>query len=204
MNNGLLLVISGPSGVGKTTIARHIEKELGGVFSVSMTTRPKTSKDTEGVDYTFVDRNRFEQHRDADDMLEWAQVFGHYYGTPRQPVVEALECGELVILEIDVEGARQVKNHLPKAFAIFIEPPNEQALLDRLRSRKREDESVIQRRFAEARQEIELARTSNVYDRFILNEDLSDTLRCVAELVTSQRQFVSDATPSRVKSKRRE
>ncbi len=188
MNNGLLLVLSGPSGVGKTTIARHIEKELGGVFSVSMTTRPKTVKDTEGVDYTFVNREQFERQRGAGEMLEWASVFDHFYGTPRRPVVEALERGELVILEIDVEGAIQVKIRLPDAFAIFIEPPNEQALLDRLRNRKRDDEAVIQRRFAEAKREIDRARSSQVYDRFIVNEDLSEAMSRAAEIVTSKRQ----------------
>ena len=191
--SGLLLVISGPSGVGKTTIARHVERELGGVFSVSMTTRPKTDKDTEGVDYTFVDPAEFERQRDAGELLEWARVFENYYGTPRRPVIEALERGELIILEIDVEGAVQVKHHLPEAFAIFIEPPNEQALLERLRSRQREDESVIQRRFAKARLEIERARSSNAYDRFIVNDDLSEAMGRATELVTSRRHIASDS-----------
>ncbi len=183
-STGLLLIISGPSGVGKTTITRHVEQELGGVFSVSVTTRPKSAADTQGVDYTFVDKAEFERRLDAGLLLEWADVFGQYYGTPREPVDAALADGQLVLLEIDVQGAVQVKKRMPQAFAIFIEPPSEQALLERLRGRQREDESIIQRRFAKARDEIARARSCGVYDRFIVNDDL-DTAK--QEAVSSVR-----------------
>jgi len=180
-DNGLLLIISGPSGVGKTTIAHHVEQAIDAVFSVSLTTRPKSDKDQEGVDYTFVDRETFKQRRDAGELLEWAEVFGNLYGTPRQPVEEAIGLGRTVVLEIDVEGAVQVKGNMPEAFAIFVDPPSEDVLLDRLRKRGREDEDVIQRRFHKARDEISRAHNCGAYDAFIVNDVLE---RATQEAVT--------------------
>ncbi|MFW6060397.1 MAG: guanylate kinase [Phycisphaeraceae bacterium] len=189
---GLLLIISGPSGVGKTTITHRVERELDAVFSISMTTRPKTAKDKEGSDYTFVTEDEFERHRDAGDLLEWAEVFEHYYGTPREPVERSLAEGRIVILEIDVQGAVQVKRNMPDAFAVFILPPGEDALLERLRKRKREDEATIQRRFAKAKQEIARARESGVYDVFIVNDELehavAETLRIIRKEVARRVQ----------------
>jgi len=184
---GMLLVISGPSGVGKTTITHQVESQLGAQFSVSMTTRPKTEKDTEGGDYYFVDREAFESTRDAGQLLEWADVFGNFYGTPRQPVEAALAEGKLVILEIDVQGAEQVKTNMPGAFALFVLPPNENVLLERLRGRKRDTEEVIQRRFAKAKDEIVRAWESGVYDQFIINRDLEHAVREAVELVQAER-----------------
>ena len=172
----MLLIISGPSGVGKTTIARAVQRELDAVFSVSMTTRPRTDADTPGVDYHFVDDAAFARHREAGELLEWAQVFDHCYGTPRRPVVENLAAGRIVLLEIDVQGAVQVKANMPGAFAVFILPPSEQVLLDRLRQRKREDEATIQRRFTKAKDEIARARVSGVYDAFIVNDNLDEAI----------------------------
>ncbi len=169
---GLLLVISGPSGVGKTTITHRVRVRLNAVFSVSMTTRPITAEDTDGVDYHFVDETQFKYNRDAGNLLEWAKVFGNYYGTPRRPVEENLANGRLMILEIDVEGAIQIKKNMPECFSLFIEPPNEDTLLQRLRRRQREDEQTIRGRFARAKHEIDRARECGVYDAFIVNDDL--------------------------------
>ncbi len=185
---GLLLIISGPSGVGKTTITHHVEQRLGGVFSVSLTTRPMTEADVPGRDYHFVDRAEFERRRDTGELLEWAEVFGNYYGTPKQPVVEALQQGRLVLCEIDVQGAIQIKRNLPDAYAIFVLPPSEEELLERLRRRGREDESVIQRRFARARDEINRARESGVYDVFIVNDELSRAVDEAVERVEAERR----------------
>jgi guanylate kinase len=182
---GMMLIISGPSGVGKTTITHHVEQQLGAVFSVSLTTRDKTANDTEGVDYCFVTRRQFEQRRDAGELLEWAEVFGNLYGTPRKPVDDALAAGKLFIMEIDVEGAVQIKRKMPDAFALFVLPPSEQTLLDRLRKRQREDESIIQRRFAKAKAEIDRAKDCGIYDTFIVNDHL-DT--AVAEAVRVVRE----------------
>jgi len=185
---GLLVIISGPSGVGKTTIAHHVERELGGVFSVSMTTRPKTVDDTEAVDYYFVDQAGFEQVRDTGGLLEWAKVFDHFYGTPSKPVNEALGDRKLMILEIDVQGAIQVKQRVKDAYAIFVLPPSEPALLERLRHRKREDEPLIQRRFQKAKQEIVRAKKSGVYDVFLVNDDLSSALNEAVGWVQRERK----------------
>lgn len=183
---GMLLVISGPSGVGKTTITRHVEKQVDAWFSVSMTTRPKTDADTQGVDYFFVTRPEFERARDAGQLLEWAEYSGNYYGTPRQAVEQHLEQGRVVLLEIDVNGAAQVKRAMPDAFGLFVLPPSEQALLDRLRSRRREDEAAIQGRFARAKEEIALAQTSGIYNCFIVNDELDAAVREAVDAVRSE------------------
>jgi guanylate kinase len=182
-NPGLLLIISGPSGVGKTTITRAVEKQLGGVFSVSMTTRPKAESDTEGQDYYFVDRETFEQRIEEGELLEWARVFDDYYGTPRGPVQQHLAAGALVILEIDVQGARQVKAKLPQSLAIFVLPPSEDALLQRLRQRQRDDEATIQKRFARAQDEIRQAKEADIYDSFIVNDELARSIDQAVTLV---------------------
>lgn len=185
----MLLVISGPSGVGKTTITHHVERELGGMFSVSLTTRPRTANDVDGVDYHFVDEAEFLRRRDAGELLEWAEVYpGCYYGTPRQPVDAALAAGRLMILEIDVDGAIQVKQKMPEAFSIFIMPPNERVLLERLRARGRDEETVIQRRFAKAKREIIKAWDCGIYDEFVVNRDLDPTVTFTVRLVHKELQ----------------
>ena len=187
-NTGMLLIISGPSGVGKTTITRAVEAQIpGSVFSVSVTTRPKTAADREGVDYFFVDDERFDRMVEQDELLEHANVFGEKYGTPSAWVDEQLDQGRMVILEIDVQGAEQVKAKRPGAFALFIEPPSEDELLARLRARKREDEATIQRRFAEAKREIERARSGGVYDTFLVNRDLNEAISEAVRLVGQAR-----------------
>ncbi len=192
--DGMLLIISGPSGVGKTSITRGVERSIAdSVFSVSATTRPKTDADVEGVDYHFVTDAEFERMRADGEFLESAEVFGRKYGTPRRWVEEQLARGRLVILEIDVQGARQVKGSLPEAFGIFVLPPGEEALLERLRARKREPEEAIRRRFAEARREIAEARGSGVYDRFIVNDDLARAIGEAVEAVRAERARRSES-----------
>ncbi len=186
--NGLLLIISGPSGVGKTTITRGVERSIpDSVFSVSCTTRAKTEADTEGVDYFFVSDDRFEAMKARNEFLETAGVYGKKYGTPKAPVAEQLRRGRLVILEIDVQGAIQVKGQMPEALAVFILPPSEETLLQRLRDRKRESEALIQSRFQAAKAEIEAARASGVYDHFLVNDDLKSTIQRAVQLVTRER-----------------
>ena len=184
--NGMLLIISGPSGVGKTSINRELVKRLGGVFSVSATTRPKTPEDTEGEDYYFLSDEEFDRMIKAGEFLEWAEVFDHRYGTPRKPVMENLQAGRLVIVEVDVRGAEQVKKAIPDAFGLFVLPPSEHDLLDRLRGRKREPEEAIQRRFAEAQREIAQARTNGVYDVFIVNRDLPAAIEQACDIVEAE------------------
>ena len=185
-NRGLLLIISGPSGVGKTTITHHVEKRLNAIFSVSMTTRPKTDADKEGYDYIFVDEESFKASVKRGELLEWAEVFGNYYGTPRKPVALAMAAGRLVILEIDVDGAEQVKANLPEALALFVLPPSEEELLGRLRRRNREGEAVIQRRFSKAKAEITRAKACGIYDHFIVNDTLEHAIEEAVALVRAR------------------
>lgn len=181
---GLLLIMSGPSGVGKTTITRAIRDRLeNAVFSVSATTRPRTDADREGVDYHFVSDEEFDRMIAAGEFLEWADVFGNKYGTPRGPIEEHLAAGRVVILDIDVKGARQVKGAMPEAFGIFILAPSEEVLLERLRGRKRDSEETIQRRFAEAKREIAEAMACGAYSAFVVNDDLERAIGEALEIV---------------------
>ena len=185
-DSGLLLILSGPAGVGKTTIVHQVEQRLGATFSISLTTRPQTPQDVEGRDYYFVTLAEFARRRDAGELLEWAEVFGNCYGTPRQPVLDAVAAGKLIILEIDVQGAIQIKKQMPQAVAIFILPPGPGALLERLRRRARDDEDAIQRRFAKAKQEIATAFECGAYDAFIVNRDLPRAVADTMALVSAR------------------
>jgi guanylate kinase len=187
-DDGLLLIISGPSGVGKTTITRGVERSIAdSVFSVSATTRAKTPADVEGVDYHFVDDDEFERMKSSGAFLETAGVYGKKYGTPKAPVLEHLRRGRLVILEIDVQGAIQVKKSLPDALAIFILPPSEDVLLERLRERKREGDDQIVKRFNAAKEEIRHARESGVYNVFMVNDDIGASIQRAVDVVRGER-----------------
>ena len=182
------MVISGPSGVGKTSIVHRLISAFDGTFSISATTRPKTDQDTEGVDYIFLDEAEFQRWIDADRFLEYAQVFGRsWYGTPREPVEADLAQGKIVVLDIDVQGAIQVHETMPSSYGIFVLPPSEDELLQRLRHRGREDEATIERRFAEARHEMQTARTCTAYKEFVVNDDLEQAATRVIELVRVRR-----------------
>ncbi len=184
---GLLLIMSGPSGVGKTSIVHELTRRFDAVFSVSATTRPKSPSERDGVDYFFVSTEQFQRWIDEKRFLEYAQVFGrNWYGTPREPVERQLEQGKIVVLDVDVQGAENVKRTLPEAFGIFVLPPSEDELLRRLRDRGRDDEEAIMRRFAEAKKELAFARSSGVYDAFVINDDLFRAIDDVASLVRTR------------------
>ncbi|MCE2881827.1 MAG: guanylate kinase [Planctomycetaceae bacterium] len=187
-SKGILLVVSGPSGVGKTTIVHEVIRRLGGEFSVSATTRARTERERDGVDYHFVDQATFQRWIDEDRFLEYAQVFGRsWYGTLRSQVEHALAEGKLIVLDIDVQGARDVKSRMPGAFSVFVLPPDEDTLLRRLHARGREDETAIGRRYAEAKKEIDFAKSSGVYDAFIVNDDLEIAIDALCDLVRTRR-----------------
>ncbi len=189
-DDGLLLIISGPSGAGKTTITRGVDRTIpDSVFSVSYTTRDKTEADVEAVDYHFIDSKEFQSLIEQNAFLEWADVFGKKYGTRKKWVDEQLARGRLVILEIDVEGAKQVKAKMPDAYGVFIMPPSEDELLRRLQTRKRESEDLIAKRFAEAQREINEAKTSGVYDYFLVNETLDVAIEEAVSVVKAARQM---------------
>lgn len=187
-NRGLLLVVSGPSGVGKTTIVHEIERRLRGRFSVSATTRAKSEHEVHGKDYLFVERDEFEAMSERGEFLESALVFGRdWYGTPRASVERQLARGQLVILDIDVQGALQVRSSMPTALMIFILPPSEDELERRLRERGRDDEDAIQRRFAEAKAEIRVAKESGAYDSMVVNDDLEGAIEEACGIIEARR-----------------
>lgn len=184
---GLLLVMSGPSGVGKTTIVHELIRRFGGLFSVSATTRSPGPGERDGVDYFFIDQPTFQRWIDQDRFLEHAQVFGRsWYGTPEGPVREALARGDLVVLDIDVQGAENVRRKVPEALGVFVLPPSEEELLKRLRARGREDESAIAQRFAESKKEIARAREGGTYDAFVVNDTLPRVSDEVASIVAAR------------------
>ncbi|MEM7228067.1 MAG: guanylate kinase [Planctomycetota bacterium] len=184
---GLLVVLSGPSGVGKTTIMKAIRDRFDAVFSVSATTRAATANEVDGVDYMFLAQDDFQQMVDDDAFLEFAQVFGKdWYGTPLAPIERALASGTMVILDIDVQGALQVRNKRADAFMMFILPPSEEELLRRLRARGRDDEDAILRRFDEAKREIATARSSEGYDAFIVNDDLHRAIAATGDAIEAR------------------
>jgi guanylate kinase len=169
----LLVVISGPSGVGKTTIVHRVKDAFNAIFSISATTRPKSAGEIDGVDYFFISPEEFDLKVHNNEFLEHAEVFGcHRYGTLKEPVTKTLDSGNLMFLDIDVQGGIQVRDNMPESVRVFILPPSEQELLRRLEIRGREDKDSIQRRFLEAKREIKLAQESGAYDYFIVNDDL--------------------------------
>jgi guanylate kinase len=185
--NGLLVIVSGPSGAGKTTIARAIHAAFpGSVLSLSLTTRPMGPTEREGVDYHFASEEEFVRSIEAGAFLEHAGVYGKRYGTPRKPVEAGLAAGRLVILEIDVQGAKQVKGQIPSALGMFVLTPTEDELLKRLRARKRDSEEVIQKRFARAREETAEAKVCGVYERFIVNDELDRAKREAIDAVRAR------------------
>ncbi len=167
---GKLAVISGPSGAGKSTICREVIRRTGAFLSVSCTTRKPGNAEIDGKDYWFIGKD------------EYANVFGNYYGTPRQPVEAALAAGKIVILEIDVQGGLQVKSQYAEAMMIFIMPPTLEALLGRIENRGRgEDEESKKRRLEAAQREIETARKA--YDYLVVNDVLERAIEEVVNIV---------------------
>ncbi len=165
-----LTVLSGPSGVGKSSVLAELRKRAPHVyFSVSVTTRPPREGEVDGVDYYFVDADEFARMIDAGELLEYAQYAGNYYGTPRRPVEEALEGGRPAVLEIELQGARQVRRAMPDAQLVMLLPPSWETLVGRLTGRGTEDSEVVQRRLETARRELE-ARPE--FDAAVVNDDV--------------------------------
>jgi len=185
---GLLVVISGPSGVGKTTIVHRVRDAVDAIFSVSATTRPRSDSEKEGEDYYFVSIDQFENMLQSGAFLENAEVFGrHRYGTPKEPVEAALAAGQVMLLDIDVQGGIQVRRNMPGALMIFILPPSDEELHRRLQDRGRDDAEAIDRRYNEAKREIRLARQSGAYDHFIVNDDLDLAVREATAIIRQAR-----------------
>ncbi|GGD82122.1 MULTISPECIES: guanylate kinase [Rhizobium] len=183
---GLMLVISSPSGAGKSTIARTllgIDKNIG--LSVSVTTRPRRPSEVEGVHYHFKSVREFERLRDSDALLEWAEVHGNFYGTPREPVEQAMAEGRDMLFDIDWQGAQQLQEKMSAdVVSIFVLPPTMTELQSRLHRRAEDSEEVIQTRLANSRAEIAHWRE---YDYVIVNDDLDTAFDAVQSIVKAER-----------------
>lgn len=167
---GVLLVLSAPSGAGKTTLAHRLIKDTpNSVFSVSYTTRHARGREKDGVDYRFVDTRTFQEKIDRGEFVEWAEVHGHFYGSPRAVVDEAFSHRGVALFDIDVQGGQSIKRKYPDAITIFILPPSMAELERRLRDRKTDSDETIRRRMLAARSEIERGVAS--YDFIIVNDD---------------------------------
>ena len=185
---GILVVVSGPSGVGKTTITRALRDRFDGArFSVSATTRPRTEKEVDGADYHFLREEDFVARIDRGDFLEHVEYAGKRYGTLREPVEDVVRDGGMMILDVDVRGGESVKRHMPEALTMFILPPSEEELLRRLRGRQRESEELIQKRFSAAKAEIERARACGAYDAMSVNDHLEEAVAEAIRLVEHAR-----------------
>ena len=184
---GLLVVVSGPSGVGKNSILEPVLRDWPAHFSVSMTTRAARPGEREGVDRFFVDHGAFRAAIDAGEMLEWTLYNDHLYGTPAGPVLEQLGRGENVLLEIEVDGAGQVKAAYPDAVLIFISPPSLEALATRLAGRG--DTTDIADRLEIARREMEAAE--GLFDHVVVNDVLNDAVAEVLGILRASEETIS-------------
>jgi guanylate kinase len=184
---GLILILSSPSGAGKTTLTRAIAADGGwGLdLSISVTTRARRPSEIDGRHYRFIDREAFEDLRARDDLLEWAEVHGNFYGTPRRPVEKTLAQGRDMIFDIDYQGTRQVRQRLQEdVVTVFILPPSFSELRQRLERRAEDSAETIERRLANARNEMQ--RWSE-YDYVIVNDDLDESFRSLQAILTAER-----------------
>ena len=186
-NHGLLIVLCGPSGVGKSTISRMLAQQSDVSYTVSATTRPKKLKDDDGKVYEHIAEAEFFRRLDQDEFLEYAHVYGHYYGTPKHPALDELESGKDVLLEIDVQGALQVRYQYPDALMLFILPPSEKTLLQRLTDRGRDDPDDLNKRFRAAKREIHMARGSRAFDYMVFNDDLGRAVAEIQNIINNER-----------------
>lgn len=184
MNRGLLIVVSAPSGCGKGTLLAEILKDKDYYYSVSATTRSPREGEVDGVNYHFAAREEFEDLIKSDGMLEYAQYCGNYYGTPKKEVEKKLSEGKNVILEIEVQGAMQVKEIAPEGVFVFILPPSVSELKKRLLKRGTEEISVIEKRVSEAVGEIKYAEK---YDYVIINDDLSKAVDDFKTVISAEK-----------------
>ena len=184
---GLILILSSPSGAGKTTLTRAIAQDPAWALdlSISVTTRARRPSEIDGRHYHFIDREAFEDLRSRDDLLEWAEVHGNFYGTPRRPVEKVLGAGRDMIFDIDYQGTRQVRSKLAQdVVTVFILPPSLAELRQRLERRAEDSAETIEKRLANARTEIQRWVE---YDYVIVNDDLQNAFRSLQGILAAER-----------------
>ena len=198
---GKLYVITGPSGTGKGCICREILKDVNNEFSVSMTTRNAREGEVHGKDYYFVTEDEFRDNIEKGNFLEHASVFDHLYGTPKDMVEKQLAKGRNVILDIDVQGALQVKTAMPEAIMIFLLPPSLGELRTRLEKRGTEDPEIIEKRLSKALDEIRLI---GEYDYYVVNDDLERAVAEVKSIMTAEERKVPEKVKDIIKQYEKE
>ncbi|MDJ0626005.1 MAG: guanylate kinase [Candidatus Caenarcaniphilales bacterium] len=186
-SKGNLILLVGPSGVGKGTVLKEVFKKLNNlVFSVSVTTREKRLGEEEGINYFFRTKEEFLKLAEDNQLLEWAEFVGNYYGTPRKYVEEQIHIGKDVVLEIEVEGARQIKKNMPSALFIFMAPPSLATLQKRLKERSTESDEKVKSRIKKSEQEL---KEANWFDHVVINEEgkIDQTCQQVIEIIKNYR-----------------
>ena len=183
--NGNLVVISGPSGAGKGTIVKALLDQYASIhYSVSATTRPPREGEVNGVNYWFVSREEFLHMREHDELLEWAEVYGNFYGTPRRRVMEAINRGHDIILEIDPQGAMKVKSGFPSAVFVYIMPPSPRELSRRIIGRGTETQDAIRQRLHSVVTELGYIHE---YDYLVINDELTEATADVAAIIRAEK-----------------
>lgn len=186
LHPGILLVLSAPSGAGKTSLAHRLLKDHPkAIFSISCTTRAPRGKERDGVDYGFVDVGTFRRKIDQGEFVEWAEVHGHFYGTPTSAVEQARQTNGMAVFDIDVQGGQAIKRKYPDAVLVFILPPSMKELERRLRQRRTDSEETIARRMLAARAEMERGIAS--YDYIVVNDDFERAYQDLRSVVIAER-----------------
>jgi len=197
---GIIFILSAPSGAGKTTLYHGLRKAYPEIkLSVSCTTRARRKGEVNGQDYRFIRVEQFEAMKSNGEFAEWASVHGNSYGTPRKPLDQSVQSGRDILLDIDVQGARQIKQAYPNAVSIFLLPPSLRELRRRLAARGTDGKEIIRRRLANAQDEI---KERIYYDYYVVNREVNEAVQVLSSIVEAERSKVSRVTEWRIDSLR--